>query len=70
MPYKTIKDLPESVKGSLPAEAQKMFLTVVNSALEEYGGDDAKAFATAWAAVKRKWRKNRRGEWVAKRGEE
>ncbi len=70
MPYKAIKDLPDSVKGSLPREAQKMFLAVVNSALEEYGGDDAKAFATAWAAIKRKWHKDRSGDWVAKRSKD
>lgn len=47
-----------------------MFLAVVNSALEEYGGDDAKAFATAWAAIKWKWHKGRSEAWVAKRNKD
>lgn len=55
-PYKSITELPESVKV-LPKEAQQMFLKVVNSALEQYNGDEQKAFATAWAAVKKKWEK-------------
>lgn len=54
-PYKSIEDLPKQVKV-LPEEAQRMFLEVVNSALEQYR-DEEKAFATAWAAVKEKWEK-------------
>ena len=65
-PYKGIEELPEAVKV-LPEEAQKMFLEVVNSALEQYDGDEEKAFATAWAAVKGKWEKNEEGNWVKKK---
>ncbi|GAG44697.1 unnamed protein product, partial [marine sediment metagenome] len=49
-------ELPERVKG-LPTEAQQMFLKVVNSALDQYNGDEEKAFGTAWAAIKKKWKK-------------
>lgn len=51
VPYAAISDLPESVKGVLPAEAQKLFLRIVNSALTQYEGDDAKAQAVAWKGV-------------------
>jgi len=64
-PYATISELPEAVKA-LPEEAQKIFLAVVNSALKQYEGNEEKAFATAWAAVKKKWEKNSEGKWVAR----
>lgn len=57
MPYKDISELPESVRNALPEEAQKLFLEVVNSALKQYDGDEAKAFATAWSAVKKQYSK-------------
>ena len=69
MPYRNIEALPESVKV-LPVEAQRLFLEVVNSALEQYDGDEEKAFAAAWAAVKKRWKKEdnhwvRRGSAIA-----
>ena len=67
MPYKSIKELPEPVKV-LPVEAQRLFLEVVNSALEQYDGDEEKAFATAWTAVKKRWKKED-DRWV-RRGSE
>lgn len=57
MPYKDISELPQSVRNALPDEAQKLFLEVVNSALKQYDGDEAKAFATAWSAVKKQFTK-------------
>ncbi len=68
-PYKSISELPDAVKV-LPEEAQKMFMAVVNSALEQYNGDESKAFATAWAAIERKWKKNDKGEWIKKGADE
>lgn len=55
MPYKDVSGLPESVRNALPEEAQKLFLEVVNSALKQYDGDEAKAFAAAWSAVKKQY---------------
>lgn len=52
MPYSSNAALPDRVK-MLPEEAQSMFRAVVNNALKEYNGDESKAFATAWAALKR-----------------
>ena len=67
MPYKDVSELPEKVKNALPEAAQKLFLSVVNSALEQYKGDEAKAAATAWEAVKGKYRKDKdTGNWVLK----
>jgi len=55
MPYSSINDLPDAVKKKLSTEQQKMWMSVFNSAYDEYKGDEAKAFATAWAAVKKKY---------------
>lgn len=68
MPYKTISDLPDSTKN-LPAGAKRIFLAAFNSASEQYKDADrgeARAFATAWAAVKRKYRQAKDDKWVAK----
>jgi len=64
LPYRSIDELPESVKV-LPKEAQDQFLTVVNAALEQYKGDEEKAFATAWASIKQKWKKED-DKWIKK----
>ncbi len=50
-------ELPESVRNALPEAAQRLFLEVVNSALKQYDGDEAKSFATAWSAVKKQYTK-------------
>ena len=64
MPYQTKKDLPEAVQH-LPKHGQEIYLKAVNAAFEQYKGDEEKAHATAWAAVKQKYRKE--GEkWVAR----
>ncbi|MBT9164017.1 MAG: putative cation transport regulator ChaB [candidate division WS2 bacterium] len=63
MPYKTIDDLPEGVKG-LPVKAQEIYLAAFNSAYEQYKSDGAAA-AIAWSAVKRKFEK-KGDKWVAK----
>ena len=52
MPYKNLEDLPEEVK-KLPTKAQKVFMSAFNSAYKEYDGDEEKAFAVAWSAVKK-----------------
>lgn len=62
MPYQSLNELPDAVQG-LPLDAQRLFLAVVNAALEDYDGDEARAFATAWAAVKQQWTQED-GQWV------
>ena len=73
MPYKTIEDLPDSVKGNLPKKAQEIFMGAYNGAHEYYkdpskrtrGGTlEETANSVAWSAVKHKFAKNERGHWV------
>ncbi|MBO0711166.1 MAG: ChaB family protein [Acetobacteraceae bacterium] len=62
MPYARNEDLPPAVRTHLPAHAQDIFREAFNHALDEYG-EEERAFRTAWAAVKRRYRKQ--GEsWV------
>lgn len=67
MPYSSNTDLPASVRNALPSEAQTTFRTVVNNALVQYDGDESRAFATAWAALRRAgWSKDEDGNWIRK----
>jgi len=69
MPYDTLADLPDGVK-KLPKHGQEIYQKAFNAAFEQYKGDEAKAHATAWAAVKMKYKKNPDGEWVSKESQE
>ncbi len=51
MPYKTVSDLPDSVRDHLPKHAQEIFRAAFNNAEREYG-EEERAFRGAWAAVK------------------
>ena len=67
MPYSRNSELPQSVRDALPGEAQSVFREVVNDALGR-GLSEERAFASAWAAVKRGWEKQ--GEkWIKKMAE-
>lgn len=63
MPYESISDLPAQLRD-LPSHAKKIFLSSFNSAYDQYE-DDKRAFATAWAAVEKKYKKEG-VMWVAK----
>ena len=63
MPYKTVKDLPDSVKDNLPKHAQEIFFEAFNHAFEQYKGDEILAFKVAWTAVKKKYEK-KDDKWV------
>jgi cation transport regulator len=66
MPYPTTDDLPPAVRNHLPPHAQEIYRAAFNSAWEEYG-DEATPHRVAWAAVKRRYRKQ--GDtWVARDG--
>jgi cation transport regulator ChaB len=56
MPYQKLDELPEAVK-TLPTHGQEIWMAAFNSAFDQYKGDEEKAFATAWAAVKNKYKK-------------
>lgn len=75
MPFKTLSDLPESVRSNLPRHAQEIYQSAFNNAWEQYKnpsdrrGDDSReetAHKVAWAAVKEKYQKSASGEWVSK----
>ncbi len=64
MPYKNRSDLPDSVTHVLPAHAQDIFKDAYNSAWDEYGHDEQRAFRVAWGAVKKGYHKNEKtGKW-------
>jgi len=68
MPYKTNADLPESVRGNLPAGAQTIFRKAFNSAYKQYGSDDeARLNKVAWSAVKNVYEKEEDGTWKLKK---
>jgi cation transport regulator len=73
MPYNSVQELPESVQDHLPRHAQEIYKEAFNSAWEQYADpekrrDDASreevAHRVAWAAVKKEYVKNERGNWV------
>lgn len=75
MPYKSISDLPESVRDNVPKHAQEIYKEAYNSAWDEYKDaedrrDDASreetAHRVAWAAVKTKYEKGENGKWKKK----
>lgn len=67
MPYKTERDLPESVRDNLPAHAQEIYRAAFNSAWDEYEHDEERAHRVAWAAVKHSYEKDEQtGDWKAK----
>ena len=76
MPYKDIKDLPQSVSHVLPVHAQEIYLSSFNNAYEEYKDKKKRKDPTedlektchkvAWAAVKRKYHKTEKDHWTEK----
>jgi cation transport regulator len=67
MAYETLSALPAPVRHVLPRPAQKIFLETFNSAWENYGHVDERAFRVAWSAVKRQYAKDpATGKWKSK----
>jgi cation transport regulator len=75
MPYKSISDLPDSVRGNVPRHAQEIYKEAFNSAWDEYAdkherrGDESReevAHKVAWSAVKKAYRKGDDDKWHAK----
>jgi cation transport regulator ChaB len=67
-PYASLADLPAAVQ-KLPTHGQEIYRAAFNAAYKQYDGDESKAHATAWAAVKAKY-EQQDGSWVAKGIEE
>ena len=70
MPYSATRELTQSIRDRLPEHAQEIFLAAFNNAWKSYARRDPKqleetAHRIAWAAVKRKYRKDG-DHWVAR----
>ena len=74
MPYDSVKELPENVRGALPKEAQEIYQEAFNSAWDQYDdaedrrGDQSReetAHQIAWSAVKESYEKED-GKWQKK----
>lgn len=65
MPYRSNRDLPESVKSALPGGAQDIFRNAFNSAGER-GLSEQRAMQIAWGAVKNAGYEKEDGKWVKK----
>lgn len=68
MPYKSVTELPDSVRAHLPKHAQEIYQQAFNNAWQEYTQrDDREAVAhkVAWAAVKKQYVKSG-DNWVKK----
>lgn len=71
MPYRTLSELPEAVRGHLPRHAQEIYRSAYNNAWDEYGDPkkrrsgsrEATAHRVAWAAVKELYEKCADGKW-------
>ncbi|WP_201411096.1 ChaB family protein [Mesorhizobium sp. J8] len=61
MPYGSIEDLPPPISEHLPLHAQEIYRAAFNNAWNEYADRGARreeiAHRVAWAAVKRRYRK-------------
>lgn len=66
MPYGS-KDVPSGTE-KVPAHGQAIYRAAFNSAYKQYSGNEERAHATAWAAVKEKYKKEG-DKWVAKDAE-
>lgn len=76
MPYKSLDELPETVKEHLPHHGQEIYLAAYNSAWEQYDQPEERregrdreetAHAVAWSAVENSYEKNDQGQWVEKK---
>jgi cation transport regulator len=75
LPYETLEELPDSVRGNLPKHAQEIYKEAFNSAWKEYDRPDERrghasreetAHKVAWAAVKKKYVKDDTSGWQPK----
>lgn len=80
MPYQRRNDLPKKILSSLPLHAQKIYMKTYNNAIEEYQNPkkirdnssgkkspDITAYKVAWAAVKKKYKKDKiTKNWIKK----
>jgi Putative cation transport regulator len=76
MPYKTIAELPDTVRDHVPKHAQEIYKEAFNSAWKEYASPAARrgeesreevAHKVAWAAVGHSYTKGDDGRWHARK---
>jgi cation transport regulator ChaB len=53
LPYNSVKDLPPAVRSKLKGKKARQWMHVWNSEYDKHG-DESRAFASAWAAVRGK----------------
>ncbi len=76
MPYRSNRELPDSVKDNLPSHAQDIYREAFDSAWDEYRDPDSRfrgssreatAARVAWASVKKLYEKDKKtGHWKRK----
>ncbi|MGH8273867.1 MAG: ChaB family protein [Gammaproteobacteria bacterium] len=75
MPYKSINELPSSVKDNMPKHAQEIYKETFNDAWKQYKDPDKRkgdadrdetAHKVAWSAVKEKYKKGKDDRWHPK----
>lgn len=66
MPYRTTRELPDSVRDNLPDHAQDIYKEAFNSAWDQYDHDEETAHKVAWSAVKNDYEKGEDGTWRKK----
>ena len=75
MPYESVEDLPDNVRGTLPPKAQEIYRKAFNSAWESYKdpedrrGDASReevSHKVVWSAVKNVYEKGADGTWRKK----
>ncbi len=66
MPYRSTRELPDSVKDNLPDHAQDIYKEAFNSAWDQYDQDEETAHKVAWSAVKKTYEKGEDGQWHRK----
>ena len=67
MPYSSKAELPAAVRSKLSEHGQAIWMAAFNAAHKEYGGDEEKAFGTAWAAANKHKAKEARSKERASR---
>jgi cation transport regulator len=76
MPYKSNSELPKGVRNHLPDHAQTIYREAFDNAWKQYaspekrklgGTQEEAASRVAWAAVEKKYEKNKEGVWVEKK---
>jgi len=76
LPYKSVSELPASVRENLPEHAQEIYREAFNNAWDQYANPEDRrggasreetAHRVAWSAVKKVYEKDEKsGKWVKK----